>query len=149
MVEDGGAEYPLTIDPMLALQATTTFSQQAKLTASDGDNNDFFGISVAIDGDTAVAGAPLDNNGDLSNQGAAYVFTRSGTTWTEQQKLTASDGKANDLFGTSVAIDGDTVVAGAPWRRWDCELRRGLCLYAQRDDLDRATETHGLGRRGQ
>ena len=113
VVEDGGAEYPLTIDPMLALQATTTFSQQAKLTASDGDNNDFFGISVAIDGDTAVAGAPLDN-GDLSNQGAAYVFTRSGTTWTEQQKLTASDGKANDLFGTSVAIDGDTVVAGAP-----------------------------------
>ena len=48
------------------------------------------------------------------NQGAAYVFTRSGTTWTEQQKLTASDGGANDFFGTSVAIDGDTAVAGAP-----------------------------------
>ncbi len=114
VVEDGEAEYPLTIDPTLAQQETQTFSQQAKLTASDGDNNDFFGLSVAISGDTAVAGAPFDNIDDRSDQGSVYVFTRSGTTWTEQQKLTASDGKANDRFGTSVAIDGDTVVGGAP-----------------------------------
>ena len=107
-----------------------------------------FGASVAIDGDTAVAGAPFDDNVGTINQGAAYVFTRSGTTWTEQQKLTASDGGANDFFGTSVAIDGDTA-GGLATRRWDRELRRGLCLYAQRDGLDTAGETHGLGRRGQ
>ena len=59
-----------------------------------------------------MAGAPFDDNVGTINQGAAYVFTRSGTTWTEQQKLTASDGGANDFFGTSVAIDGDTAVAG-------------------------------------
>jgi uncharacterized protein (TIGR03437 family) len=55
-----------------------------------------------------VVGAPIVNN-----LGAAYVFVRSGTTWSEQQKLTALDGKSGDFFGASVAIDGNTVVAGA------------------------------------
>src|SRR5262249_65656 len=76
--------------------------------------NDGFGASVAIDGDTLVAGAPGDDNGANENQGSDYVFTRSGTDFTLQQKLMASDGKASDAFGVSVAIDGDTLVAGAP-----------------------------------
>jgi hypothetical protein len=114
VVEDDEAEYPLTIDPTLALQETLRFTQQAKLNASDGDANDFFGFSVAISGNKAVAGAPGDDNGANINQGAAYVFTRSGTTWTFQQKLMAFDGESFDAFGFSVAIDGDTLVAGAP-----------------------------------
>jgi hypothetical protein len=93
----------------------TSWYQQAILTASDGADGAGFGASVAIDGNTAVVGAPgaLGPNG---NQGAAYVFARNGTTWTQQQKLTVSDGISDgfdDYFGGSVAVSGDTVVAGA------------------------------------
>ena len=66
--------------------------QQAKLTASDGGSADFFGFSAAISGATAVVGA----YGNNTNTGAAYVFTRSGTTWTQQAELTASDGVSGD-----------------------------------------------------
>ena len=74
--------------------------------------DDLFGSSVAIAGDTIVVGAWWDDdNGEAS--GSAYVFTRTGTTWTEQAKLTASDGAAFERFGFSVAIAGDTIVVGA------------------------------------
>ncbi len=90
----------------------TTWTQQAKLTASDGAAGDFFGISVSISGDTAVVGAYLDDDkGTFS--GSVYVFERSGSTWTQQAKLTASDGAPNDLFGISVSISGDTAIVGA------------------------------------
>ena len=69
--------------------------------------------SVAIAGDTIVVGASDDDNDNGTNSGSAYVFTRTGTTWTEQAKLTASDGAAVDYFGRSVAIAGDTIVVGA------------------------------------
>src|SRR5207247_2438966 len=91
----------------------TTWTQQAKLTASDGAASDEFGCSVAISGDTVVVGAYLDNVGANTDQGSAYVFVRSGTIWTQQQKLTASDGAASDGFGYSLAISGDVVVVGA------------------------------------
>ena len=90
----------------------TTWTQQAKLVASDYQTNDYFGVKVAISGDTVVVGA----NGEdtvATGAGAAYVFTRSGTTWTQQQKIQASDAQASSVFGTSVAIDGNTVVVGA------------------------------------
>ena len=90
----------------------TTWTQQAKLTASDGAYADYFGISVAVDGDTAVIGAIADDDNG-NNSGSAYVFTRSGATWTQQAKLRASDGAADDQFGVSVAVDGDTAVIGA------------------------------------
>ena len=91
---------------------TLAWTQQAKLTASDGAADDEFGGSVAISGDTVVVGAVWnDDNG--TDSGSAYIFTRSGTAWTEQAKLTASDGAADDNFGNSVAISGDTVVVGA------------------------------------
>src|SRR6266851_5100778 len=83
--------------------------QQAKLTASDGVPGDTFGVSVAISGSTAVVGASFKN----SQTGAAYVFVRSGTAWSQQAMLTASDGFSFDRFGTSVAIFGPTVVVGA------------------------------------
>ena len=87
------------------------WSEQAKLTASDGAQDDSFGYSVSIDGDTVVVGAMDDDNG--SGSGSAYVYVRSNGVWSEQQKLTASDGATGDYFGYSVSIDGDAVIIGA------------------------------------
>ena len=84
-------------------------NETAKLTASDGAANDEFGISVAVEGDTAVIGARQD---DTSN-GSTYVFTKVSGVWSQKAKLTASDGAADDEFGISVAVDGDTVAVGA------------------------------------
>jgi hypothetical protein len=95
------------------VRSGTTWSQQQKLTASDGAGGDFFGYSVGISGGTVIVGAPQDDVSFFSDQGSAYVFVRSGTTWTEQQHLVASDGLVGDQFGFSVGISGDTVVAGA------------------------------------
>jgi hypothetical protein len=90
-----------------------SWTQQAKLLASDGAAWDMFGLSVSLDGDTALIGAPSDDdNGNFS--GSAYVFTRTGSTWTQQAKLLASDGREADLFGASVSLDGDTALIGAP-----------------------------------
>jgi hypothetical protein len=89
------------------------WTQQAKLIAFDGVGLDFFGPAVAIQGDTAVVGVPPDDTGGGANAGSAYVFVRSGATWTTQAKLTASDASAIDQFGSGVAIDGDTVIVGA------------------------------------
>jgi hypothetical protein len=91
----------------------TTWTKQAKLLASDGAHEDFFSASVALDGDSALIGAP----GYLYNPvtGSAYVFTRSGTTWTQQAKLLASEGGAGDQFGCAVALSGDTALIGADY----------------------------------
>ena len=99
---DSGSAYVFT-------RTGTTWTEQTKLTASDGAAGDQFGTSVAITGDTIVVGADLDDTAS----GSAYVFTRTGTAWMEQAKLTASDGAAVDSFGISVAIVGDTIVVGA------------------------------------
>jgi hypothetical protein len=85
-----------------------------ELTAAD-PAADFFGWSVAISGSTAVVGAYAKNSSTgFGSQGAAYVFTRSGSTWAQRAELTASDGAPGDYFGYSVAIWGSTVVVGAP-----------------------------------
>jgi hypothetical protein len=92
------------------VQSGGVWSETQKLTASDGAASDWFGQSVALDGDTAVIGAPQYL--DFGN-GAAYVFTRSGASWSESQKLTADDGAGRDQFGISVAVDGSNVLVGA------------------------------------
>jgi nucleoside-specific outer membrane channel protein Tsx len=91
------------------------WTQQAELTASDGQAQDGFGGSVAVSGSTIVVGA-LSHPYSPGNQGpgAAYVFVQSGGTWSQQAELTASDGVAGDEFGSSVAVDGSTIVVGAP-----------------------------------
>src|SRR5262249_500496 len=91
----------------------TTWSQQQKLTASDGALGDLFGTAVAITNDTVVVGAEADDVGANANQGSAYVYTRSRRTWLEQQKLTGADGAAQDQFGRSVGISGKTIIVGA------------------------------------
>jgi len=88
------------------------WSQQAKLTPYDGQFTDFYGYSIAISGDTIVVGSRYDDDmGD--NSGSAYVYVRERADWNLQAKLLADDGEAVDKFGTSVAIDGDTIVVGA------------------------------------
>jgi hypothetical protein len=87
--------------------------EQAQLLAFDGNGGDRFGWSVALDGDTAVVGATAVEIEGQNAQGAVYVFQRSGTAWQSAAKLIASDGDANDLLGWSVAIHGETIVAGA------------------------------------
>jgi hypothetical protein len=90
-----------------------TFSQAALLTASDGATGNRLGESVAYAGTTILAGAPLGDAPTPADSGAAYVFTGSGATWTEQAKLLASDPLANARFGNSVALDGDSAAIGA------------------------------------
>ncbi|MGE3434176.1 MAG: putative Ig domain-containing protein, partial [Blastocatellales bacterium] len=92
--------------------AAWTFQQ--KLSASDGEAFDNFGHAVALSGDTVAVGASADDINANADQGSVYVFTRSGGAWTFQQKLTAANGLTRDYFGRAVALDGDTLAAGAP-----------------------------------
>lgn len=92
----------------------TAWIQQEALNASDGQNGDNFGYSVSISGDYAIIGAPNDNVGGNADQGSAYIFKRTGITWSEEAKITAADGLAGDFFGYDVAIDGSYVIIGAP-----------------------------------
>ena len=85
----------------------------AKLLASDAATDDRFGLSVSMSGNTAVIGASYDDHAGGIDAGSAYVFVRSGSVWTQQAKLTASDAAADDYFGVSVSISGDTAVVGA------------------------------------
>jgi hypothetical protein len=87
--------------------------QQAKLVAADGAVGHLFGRSVAIDGDTIAVGAAGAANGDVSSSGAVYVFTRTGTSWVQQARLSAADGQLGDELGRAVALSGDTLLAGA------------------------------------
>ncbi len=117
---DSGAAY-------VFIRSGGIWSQQAYLKASNTGAFDYFGHSVAISGDTVVIGAREEAsnatgvNGDQSDNsadksGAAYVFTRSGGTWSQQAYLKASNTGAGDYFSLfSVAISGDTVVVGAPY----------------------------------
>ena len=82
---------------------------QASLVAGDGQA-DFFGVSIAISGDTALVGGTTAHH----HTGAAYVFVHGARGWTQQARLVAADGVALDNFGFSVALDGNTAVVGAP-----------------------------------
>jgi hypothetical protein len=87
----------------------SAWDQQAKLIASEGTIGDWFGADVAINGDTALIGAHHSNK----DTGSAYVFVRSGSSWNQQAKLTASGVAAGDFFGYSVSINNDTALVGA------------------------------------
>jgi Calx-beta domain/FG-GAP repeat/Domain of unknown function (DUF4214) len=95
------------------VRSGTTWTIQQQLTASDGVSFDEFGSAVAIKGNTVLIGAWLAKIGSSTSQGAVYVFTRSGTTWTQQQKLTAGDGLSGDQFGGAIGLTNDSAVIGA------------------------------------
>jgi trimeric autotransporter adhesin len=114
-------------------------TQTAVLTASNSPASADFGASVAIDGCTVVVGAPGEQIGANSGQGAGYVYVSPATGWadmTQTAMLTASSGAAGDAFGSSVAISADTVVVGAP------DARRQF-----RNGQRKRRRRHGLGRR--
>ena len=100
-------------------RAGAGWAQTATLTASDPQGLEYLGFSVAIDGDTIVAGAPGNGIGlGGAGTGRVYTFTRTGAAQrTETATLGASDAEAQGALGFSVAIDGDTIVAGAPGSR--------------------------------
>jgi hypothetical protein len=95
------------------VRSGATWSLQAHLKAPDSSDSRLFGHRVALSGETALVGAVREHVGGNLNQGAAYVFVRSGTTWTQQAQLHAPDGRAHDHFGASVALSGDTALVGA------------------------------------
>jgi hypothetical protein len=113
------------------MKVTRGSGQRSDLRAGQSDANDNFGASIAISGNTMVVGAPSEDsnaigpfrgnevaaaaeNNAAQNAGAAYVFVRDGDSWELQAYLKASNTAAGALFGTMVAISGDTVVVGAP-----------------------------------
>ncbi|MGE0127866.1 MAG: putative Ig domain-containing protein [Blastocatellales bacterium] len=102
-----------------------TWTQRQKLTADDGAAGDLFGLAVALDGDTAIIGAIYGPGAASPDQGAVYVFTRSGAMWTQRQKLTANDGASGELFGGSVALDGDTALVGSRVHRVGMTIGQG------------------------
>ena len=89
-----------------------SWTEQAKLTASDATTSDLFGWSVSISGDYAIVGAIWDDDAG-GTAGSAYLFVRDGQSWTEQAELTASDAAAFDQFGYSVSISGEYAIIGA------------------------------------
>jgi len=91
----------------------TEWAQEQKLTAFDADGGDDYGYSVAISGDTIIVGANRDDLPGLSRAGSVYVYRFVAGSWEHEDHLTAPDIAADDRFGTSVAIDGDTLVVGA------------------------------------
>src|SRR5205085_1591672 len=98
VVDDSGARYPVTVDPVVT---------EAILTASDGVAGDRLGASVAVSGDTAVVGAAEDLQAvtaTFTRAGQVYVMTRSAGVWTQQAKLFPSELAAGDHYGFSVAV---------------------------------------------
>jgi hypothetical protein len=109
---DSGAAY-------VFVRQGDTWVQQAYLKADSPAPNDFFGVSVAISGDTIAVGAPRADpwhgaSGVTPRSGRVYVFTRQNGVWSQQARLAPAASAADDLVGTSVAVQGDTLVFGAP-----------------------------------
>ncbi|MGH8427479.1 MAG: Ig-like domain-containing protein [Gammaproteobacteria bacterium] len=103
-----------------------SWSQVAKLTASDGAENDGFGNSVALSGTTAMSGAPRADVDGYNNQGAVYVFSDSGGSWTQVQKFTSSDETANQYFGGLFTLSGSNFVDGEPIRTVNGNTAQGV-----------------------
>jgi len=113
LLQDAGAAY-------VYIYNGKTWLLQDRLVAKNAKAGDTFGVSVAISGNRILVGAtgvdltdPGEKGDKLKNAGAAYVFTRSGSTWTQQAKLTAADAVEDDSFGSSVAIEGGNAVVAA------------------------------------
>jgi len=116
LATDSGAVY-------VFVRSGSTWTQQAYIKASNTEAGDQFGYSVALSGDTLAVGANREDSSSTGISstpdelatwaGAVYVFTRSGTTWSEQAYIKASNADANDGFGISVSLSGDTLAVGA------------------------------------
>jgi len=127
---NAGAAYVFT-------RSAGAWTRRQTLTAAAGAAGDQLGYSLALEGDTALLGAPWHATAGKADAGAAYVFTRSGGSWTRQAKLTAADaGAAGDQFGSSVALAGDTALLGAPWHDTAGKSRAGAAYVFTRSGGD-------------
>jgi hypothetical protein len=127
LVDDRGAHYPVTIDPLIT-------DEIIEVTASDASAKSTFGLSVALDADTGAVGAP-NRAGSKKNEGSVYIIERDlgGTdNWGERTRIDASDADNGDRFGTAVAISGDTLVVGAPFNN-DLGNASGSVYVHERD----------------
>jgi hypothetical protein len=104
-------------------RSDSSWTEEQKLVASDGADGHRFGDSVSLAGDRALIGAYANDDA----RGAAYVFVRSGSSWTEEQRLVASDGAYNDLFGWSVSLSGERALVGA---HYDDNLRGAAYVFS-------------------
>ncbi len=129
---DQGAAYVYTL-------AGGTWSQAVELTAANGAANDYFGNSVALSstGTTALVGANWKTVSGNADQGAAYVYTLAGGTWSQAAELTAANGTAKDGFGTSVALSsaGTTALVGVPYRIISTNHGQGAVYFFSSSDL--------------
>lgn len=125
--------FTLALHPAWLRVSGADFVSETKLLAFDGAADDEFGFNVAIDGNTAVVGAHRADAGAIQDQGSVYVFTGSGTDWNLQQKLTPSDGTNQNDFGSSVAIQGDTIFVGAPARTIGFNAQQGKVYVFKRN----------------
>lgn len=128
----------------------TQWVREQTITANDPTIDAQFGYAVAIDGERLAIGARWDTDLGIAS-GSAYVFRRSGSTWSQERKVLASDGSASDEFGEAVALRGDTLVVGAP-RPWHgtgaaYEFRRSGSQWTQiqrfSEDAGSSNETFG------
>ena len=120
---DEGAAYVFVRDE-------SSWSQQAYLKASNADQGDLFGYSVAISGDQIVVGATFADT-NVTNSGAAYVFQRSEEDWSEETQLEASNPDQGDYFGNSVDISGNTIIVGA-----SCEASNATGVNGDQNNND-------------
>ena len=126
------------------------FSVEQKLTASDAAESDYFGHNVSIWGNTALTGAAYDDDNG-SNSGSVYVYQLLGDdTWSEVQKLTASDAAEHDNFGQNVAISDDTILIGSAYDDDNGSQSGSAYLYQLQDDgtwseVQKLTASDGAG----
>ncbi len=118
----------------------SSWTEQAGLTASDGTAGDYFGYSVSINVDYVIVGAYNKDIGGNTVQGKAYIFHRSGSSWTEEAGLTASDGTAGDEFGYSVSINGDYAIVGAYYKDIGSNSSQGKAYIFHRSGSSWAEE---------
>ncbi|NBC30356.1 MAG: hypothetical protein GVY29_10240 [Spirochaetes bacterium] len=131
--QDVGAAY------IFRRTGTNSWVEDAQLLASDGEADDEFGLSVAIEGEYAIVGAPL-NDDNATNAGSAYIFRRTGTsTWDTGIKVVATD-PGGDRFGESVAISGDYAIVGA-YLNDDAGLNSGSAYIFHRSGTGNSWDT--------
>lgn len=122
--------------------------EQAKLLASNAARNDWFGWSVDVDGDVAVIGSVLSDDG-VTTSGTAYLFERDGTTWTERTRMFPGDAGSYDRFGSAVAVDGVRALVGAHHQHSQ-GIQRSGSAYLFRVGADWTDLGHALdGARGE
>ena len=149
-----GAEYEETVYVFVEPKGgwVNMPTQTAELTASDGIRGDILGFSVAIEGDTIVVGAPQQEEGASGVQGALYVFTEPAKGWenaTQNQELTASEGVKGELLGWDVAINGETILGGAPERKIGANSRQGTAyVFATPESIEKFRGSGGMGNTG-